>query len=153
MEQKKKEFFKGLRERQKYTKPDQVKGVFVTHEPFNRDEGVYSEKPMDPNYDPYYRTVLQGLGDFDNEWLELEHLIAMTTGTFQQFRRRNQLIKKYDIDVIKKRNPETGKWETTGDKWAGNIAEKKAKFYEDLKKRQKKYQNLTPYERDLIISR
>ncbi len=138
IQQKKKEFFEKLKEKQKYTKPDQVGGVFVTHEPFKRQEGVESKKPMDPNYDPYYKTVLQGLGDFDNEWLELEHLLALAAGDPALFDRRDALIKKYNIDTYQK-------W-----KYAGNIAEQKEKFYEDLAKRQKKYQNLTPAEREHI---
>ena len=146
MAQKKKEFFEKLRERQKYTKPDQVGGVFVTHEPFKRQDGVESKKPMNPNDDPYYVTVLQGHGVFENEWLEMEYLFYNASSP-EDYERRDELIKKYDIDVVKKWNPETQKWEKTGDKFAGNMAEKRAEFYEGLGKRQETYQSLSSEER------
>jgi len=139
MKEKKAEFYKKLKERQKVKLPDSVGGVFVTHEPWNR--GYKPNKRIkDPQYDPYYNGKAYTNGTYLNEWLEFEALNTGGAYTPEEHKRLEELDKKFDID----RYDETGNY-------GSNVAEAKAKFYKDLKERQNTYENLSASERSKII--
>ena len=140
MAEKKAEYFKGVKERQKVGLPDAVGGVFVTHEPWNR--GVKPVKRIkDPQFDPYYKSPSLGLGNFDNEWVEWEALNTLAS-TNEQLERRNELTEKLGI----------AKFSETGS-YGSNVAEAKAEYYEGLKERQKGYENLSVSEQNEILGR
>ena len=142
MAEKKAEYFKGVKERQKVGLPDAVGGVFVTHEPWNR--GVKPVKRIkDPQFDPYYKSPSLGLGDFANEWLEWEALNNKDGYTNEQWERQNELTEKLGI--------QTGTNYTGAGSYGSNVAEAKAEYYEGLKERQKDYENLSVSERNEIL--
>ena len=134
MAEKKAEFYKKLKERQKVNLPDAVGGVFVTHEPWNR--GVKPIKRIkDLQYDPYYK------GRFRNEWLEWEYLDVSSSGSPEDTARHLELVEKLGI----------AKFSETGS-YGSNVAEAKAKYYADLKTRQNTYENLSSSEQSKIIA-
>ena len=142
MAEKKAEYFKGVKERQKVGLPDAVGGVFVTHEPWNR--GVKPVKRIkDPQFDPYNKSPSLGLGDFDNEWLEWEALNNKDYYTNEQWERQNELTEKLGI--------QTGTNYTGAGSYGSNVAEAKANYYEGLKERQKEYENLSVSEQNEIL--
>ena len=142
MAEKKAEYFKGVKERQKVGLPDAVGGVFVTHEPWNR--GVKPVKRIkDPQFDPYYKSPSLGLGDFANEWLEWEALNNKDGYTNEQWERQNELTEKLGI--------QTGTNYTGAGSYGSNVAEAKAEYYEGLKERQKDYENLSVSEQNEIL--
>jgi uncharacterized protein (DUF2345 family) len=134
MKEKKAQFYKKLKERQKVGLPDAVGGVFVTHEPWSR--GVKPVKRIkDPQYDPYYK------GRFSNEWLEWENLDVRGANSPEEEARYKFLIEKLGIAQFS----ETGNY-------GSNVAEAKAKYYADLKKRQNTYEDLSASEQSEIIN-
>jgi len=137
MKEMKEKYFKGLRERQKSAMPDGTQSAFVTHEPFARGYRPNTWTGGQTK-DPYFSG---GSGAFDNEWQELEKLIAETGGDAESWARRDELIEKYEIET----------WKEHG-KFGGNLAEKKAEFYKDLKKRQDEYANLPSEERTKVFN-
>jgi hypothetical protein len=133
MAEKKEQFYKKIKERQKVGLPDAVGGVFVTHEPWSR--GVKPDKRIkDLQYDPYYK------GRFRNEWLEWEQLDVNSSGSMEDAARHLELTKKLGIDTY----AETGSY-------GSNVAEAKAKYYADLKTRQNTYEGLSSSEQSAII--
>ena len=133
MAEKKEQFYKKIKERQKVGLPDAVGGVFVTHEPWSR--GVKPDKRIkDLQYDPYYK------GRFRNEWLEWEQLDVNSSGSMEDTARHLELTKKLGIDTY----AETGSY-------GSNVAEAKAKYYADLKTRQNTYEGLSSSEQSAII--
>ena len=109
-------------------------GVFVTHEPWSR--GVKPVKRIkDPQYDPYYK------GRFSNEWLEWENLDVRGAINPEEEARYKFLIEKLGIAQFS----ETGNY-------GSNVAEAKAKYYADLKKRQNTYEDLSASEQSEIIN-
>ena len=142
MAEKKAEYFKGVKERQKVGLPDAVGGVFVTHEPWNR--GVKPVKRIkDPQFDPYNKSPSLGLGTFANEWLEWEALNNKDGYTNEQWERQNELTKKLGI--------QTGTNFTGEGSYGSNVAEAKAEYYKGLKERQKEYENLSVSEQNEIL--
>lgn len=131
--EKKEEFYKKLRERQKAGLPDAVGGVFVTHEPWSR--GAKAVKRIkDPQYDPYHK------GNFRNAWLEWEAFATNTANTDAELERRDELIKMLGI----------ARYDETGN-YGSNVAEAKARYYEGLKERQAEYESLSSEEQDKIL--
>ena len=97
MKEMKEKYFKGLRERQKSAMPDGTQSAFVTHEPFARGYRPNTWTGGQTK-DPYFSG---GSGAFDNEWQELEKLIAETGGDAESRARRDELIEKYETTATR----------------------------------------------------
>ena len=156
IEQKKKEFYEGLRKRQLYNKPDQAGAAFVTHEPWKR-YGFQSEsaQPVRFNFDPFYmqpklRESGQDRGDlytelYDNEWLELEGNLyggVAASGSVVVDQRRNQLLNKFGLKVDPNFPGSFPGWN-----------EAKAKFYKELKQRQQRFQSMSYEARQQVLEK
>ncbi len=122
---------------------------FVTHEPYNRDRKSsvrqkskffkFGKVHWDPCYEHNNPDRIDGLTG-DNEFIEMERLLY-TRSTDEEYKRFDQLIKRFDIDVVSEWNPETQQYEKTGQKFGANLSEKREEFYEGLRMRQEKFSN------------
>lgn len=133
MKEKKAEYFKAVKQRQKSATPDGTGYAFVTHEPWSR--GARPNKFNGHHqYDPFYK------GRFLNEWEELESLLNVDGGTQESYDRRNELLEKFGVETYAKDG-----------EFGGNLGEAKDKFYKDLKLRQDNYASLSASEQSKII--
>ena len=133
MKEKKAEYFKAVKQRQKSATPDGTGYAFVTHEPWSR--GARPNKFNGHHqYDPYYKN-----SRFLNEWEELEFLLY-NSSTPEDHDRRDELFEKYGIETYQKDGA-----------FGGNLGKAKDKFYKDLKARQDNYASLSASEQLKII--